>query len=373
MIEQLGLKDIAPISSPGTDVEEPQTNSEEDAVLDPVSARLYRGIAARCNYLSDTPELQFSVKEACREMSTPTAHSWNKLVRIGRYLKGQPRLEWFFPLPSAPNTIDRFVDSSWAGCRRTRKNTSGGIIRYGKHVFKTWSKTQATIAGSSAEAESYGIGRGSTEGLGVITLCEDVGIKTQARVHVDANAAKEIVEREGLGKVRHVEVDVLWLQEQQARARLPLHKCEGTWNPADLMTNSLPRAGIQRHINFLGMVEAEGRSAKAAQLHAISTSIDEVVSQGNDGYDADSWEARGQEGKWIRQHTTPRRALFTPYRMPPGPPNNQRLKMSRRTIGDLLTGGKFDISDDWTSGSQAHRFLKDAWTGRTEFEVIHDK
>ena len=121
------------------------------------------------------------------------------------------------------------------------------------------------------------------------------------------------------------------------------------------------------------MVEAEGRSAKAAQLHAMSTSIDEVLSHGNDGYDADSWEARGQEGKWIRRHTTPRIALFTLYRVPRGPPNNQRLKMSRRTIGEFLTGGKFDITDDWTSGSQAHRFLKDAWTGRPEFEITSDK
>ena len=94
-----------------------------------------------------------------------------------------------------PDTIDIFVDSNWAGCRRTRKSTSGGIIRCGLHVVKTWSKTQATIAKSSAEAELFGIVKGSTEGLGFITLCEDIGIHVQARVHVDASAAKGIVER----------------------------------------------------------------------------------------------------------------------------------------------------------------------------------
>ena len=43
--------------------------------------------------------------------------------------------------------------------------------------------------------------------------------------------------------------------------------------------------------------------------------------------------------------------------------------MKRRTIGEFVSGDKFDITDDWSSGSQAHRFLKDAWTGRTIFEI----
>ena len=44
---------------------------------------------------------------------------------------------------------------------------------------------------------------------------------------------KGMVEREGIGKVRHVEVDVLWIQEQQAHARLPLIKVDGSRDPAD--------------------------------------------------------------------------------------------------------------------------------------------
>ena len=56
------------------------------------------------------------------------------------------------------------------------------------------------------------------------------------RVHVDAAAAKGIVERAGLDKVRHMGFNVLWLQEQEVRGRVPLSKIDGTRNPADLMT-----------------------------------------------------------------------------------------------------------------------------------------
>ena len=99
VIEQLNLQDTPSLSSPGIDTEEPEENAEDDEELDSVSAKQYRGIAARCNYLSsDRPELQFSVKDACREMSKPTVHSWSKLIRIGRYLKAQPCLVCRFPL-----------------------------------------------------------------------------------------------------------------------------------------------------------------------------------------------------------------------------------------------------------------------------------
>ena len=82
----------------------------------------------------------------------------------------------------------------------------------GSHVIKSWSKTQAVIAKSNGEAELFGVVRVSTEGLGLITLCRDLGTTMKIRVHLDANAAKGMVEREGIGKVRHLEVDVLWLQ-----------------------------------------------------------------------------------------------------------------------------------------------------------------
>ena len=87
--------------------------------------------------------------------------------------------------------------------------------------MKTWSKTQGNVAKSSAESELQGIVKGSCEGLGACTLMEDLGTSCKIRVHVDANAAKGIVERQGIQKVRHLEVDRLWLQEQEARRMLP--------------------------------------------------------------------------------------------------------------------------------------------------------
>ena len=109
----------------------------------------------------------------------------------------------------------------------------------GSGCLRTYSKTQNTIAQSSAESELLGVVRAATEALGMISLAKDLGIELQARLHVDASAAIGILERKGLGRVRHLDVGVLWLQEKQLRKAMSIQKVLGTANPADLMTNNL--------------------------------------------------------------------------------------------------------------------------------------
>ena len=82
----------------------------------------------------------------------------------------------------------------------------------GKHCLKTWSNTQAIVAKSSAEAELYGVVRGATEGLGMVTLAKDMGSSLNVQMHVDASAAIGMIERQGLSKVRQIDTNVLWLQ-----------------------------------------------------------------------------------------------------------------------------------------------------------------
>ena len=102
-----------------------------------------------------------------------------------------------------------------------------------------------------------------------MTLAKELGDELKTRVHVDAAAAKGIVERSGLDKVRHISVGVLWLQEQAARERVPLHTIDGAQNPADLMTKHLCSNKIEDHIRRLRFEFREGRAEAAAQLHSV--------------------------------------------------------------------------------------------------------
>ena len=54
----------------------------------------------------------------------------------------------------------------------------------------------------------------STELIGTLQLLEDWGIKREARVYVDSSAAIGVAHRRGHGKLRHVRVGLLWIQER---------------------------------------------------------------------------------------------------------------------------------------------------------------
>ena len=74
----------------------------------------------------------------------------------------------------------------------------------GRHCLKEWSTTQSIIAKAPGDSELFGVIKGSAEGLCLITLANDFGVEIVTRVHVDATAAKGMVERRGVYRVQHI-------------------------------------------------------------------------------------------------------------------------------------------------------------------------
>ena len=68
------------------------------------------------------------------------------------------------------DTILVYVDSDWAGCKSTRKSTSGGAVTWGGGLLKSWSRSQGPVAISSGEAEFYAAIKGACEGIGIKSL-----------------------------------------------------------------------------------------------------------------------------------------------------------------------------------------------------------
>ncbi len=110
----------------------------------------------------------------------------------------------------------------------------------GGHCVKSWSSTQKSITLSSGEAELVAAVKTSTEVLGLIQLAHDWGVDAEARVFVDSSAAVGVVHRKGNGKLRHVKVGMLWIQEKVEDGEMEVLKVKGDENPADLMTKHLP-------------------------------------------------------------------------------------------------------------------------------------
>ena len=110
--------------------------------------------------------------------------------------------------------------------------------------------------------------RGFSEALGLQSVARDLGVELQPEVHADSSAAIGICKRSGIGKVRHLAVAQLWVQDLVRSREVRLHKVLGTENPADLMTKPLPRAEIDGHLARLGLSRATGRAETAPRADA---------------------------------------------------------------------------------------------------------
>jgi hypothetical protein len=231
--------------------------AEELVELEAAECTPFRALAARLNYLAqDAPEVQVAAKEVCRDMAKPNQDSWRKLKILARFILERESVVWSFEWQDEVDLVLRvFSDSDWAGCRRTRRSTSGGAIMLGGHCLKTWSSTQAPIALSSAEAEYYAMVEAATRALGLRSMLEEVGIGLSGAVELwsDSSAARGFASRKGVGKMRHLEVRHLWLQSEVSGQRVLLRRVAGEANPADLMTKYLGAKDILKHLKCLSI------------------------------------------------------------------------------------------------------------------------
>ena len=137
------------------------------------------------------------------------------LKRIGRYLVGRPRAVLTYEWQSRESPCMGFSDSDWAGCRKTAKSTSGGVIVVGTHFLKGWSRTQQCITLSSAEAELVAMCKLLAELIGLLSMLKDLGETRTGTVLADFTAALAIADRKGSGKLRHINISLLWIQEKK--------------------------------------------------------------------------------------------------------------------------------------------------------------
>ena len=121
-------------------------------------------------------------------------------------------------------------------------------------MIKSWSKQQPVIALSSGEAELYACNRGAREALGVRSICAELGIETKVTVEIDASATEGMLQRRGLGKMRHVSVQELWGQEAVKKGEYKVRKIASNKNSADMGTKPLSRWGIESNLERMGFI-----------------------------------------------------------------------------------------------------------------------
>ena len=211
-----GAKAAATPGSKATGVNDP--HSEDN--LTPEKAERYRSLAGRFLYHSlDDPRVQFDTGLVMRGMSTPSVLDEARLHRAVRYVAGTPGVDWVFRLQGGGETLKLWglADADHPSDDESRRTVSCSQEFLGCNLLDQEVGRQTCVAGSSRDSEFH-----------ALTLCAARLIFTRSLVygfgipHVegptaysdsDSLAARGIANRKGGGKLKHLQVRSLWLQQ----------------------------------------------------------------------------------------------------------------------------------------------------------------
>ena len=123
----------------------------------------------------------------------------------------------------------------------------------------SFSRTQATVALSSCEAELYAATAAISEDLFLGRLCEFLVAEMKdgpaehvnMRLFSDSSAAIGTIQRRGVGRMKHIEIRHLFLQELLRKKILTVSKIGTKQNPADLGTKKL---GMDRRRDLFQLI-----------------------------------------------------------------------------------------------------------------------
>ncbi len=168
-----------------------------------------------------------------------------------------------FTAPKLQPEIHIYCDSDWAGCKQTRRSTTGTATQLSGCTDHFCSRAQATVALSSTEAETLAIGTGTSEALYLHQLLDEINLfgKISFHIHSDPTGATATCTRTGLSpKTKHTQLRYLWLQPSFTTQQCNLHKIEIAANLGDVLTKYVTSTVLERLLGRLGLIEVTSYS-----------------------------------------------------------------------------------------------------------------
>ena len=131
---------------------------------------------------------------------------------------------------------------------------------HGCHPLKFWSRTQASVSLSSAEAELTAAVKSTSETLGLRALAIEMGWdRPGISIYTDSSAAHAVTHRQGAGRIKHVATQQLWIQERVGKKGIEVKKVSRAFNPSDLMTHHWSAAAGRETLKTMNMKLVERR------------------------------------------------------------------------------------------------------------------
>ena len=277
MLDMLKLHNVRPRKTPLPVGSLPC--DEETPPLAWKEAMVFRQCVGILLYLSgDIIEAQFGIRLLSQKMSSPCVGDMKTLKHLVSYLGStqyrmlvyeRPQVGRGFAgcSPHGELLLEAFTDSDWSSCKATRRSVSASAIMLDGLMVSSSSRTQRSISLSTAEAEFNAATSTMCDALYIRNILAGLlpDEKVYLRLLCDSAAARGIIAKSGVGRIKHLDGKMLWLQSKRREPGIGCAAVSTVYNISDIGTKALSRT----RINFLhfcaGICDEEGNPVGAAE------------------------------------------------------------------------------------------------------------
>ena len=249
---------------------------QQSVRVEHIEKAIYMSGSGLLQYIAlDRMDVVFATKEVTSRAAKADVLALLLLNRVERCLVGHREVATNHPYQDNPSQIDFYTDADWAGDVAARLSTTAGALMHGAHWLEGWSATQKVRASSSGEAEFYAQGSGAARGMLMEHICHEAGEPKKTLVlHCGSVASRSMAQRLGAGMCRHIEVELLWLQQSADEKKLAAKHVPTESNIADRETKGLTSDRKWKLMNQMGMSLVAGVECLVQPMEKITgTSI----------------------------------------------------------------------------------------------------
>ncbi|CAE7512900.1 unnamed protein product [Symbiodinium natans] len=241
--------------------------ADTSPALDEAKASKFRSAVGIGLYISaDRYDVCFAVRMLSAYMQNPTELAWRCAIRMVQYLvttqdyatlvkPGPPGTSILSPNAGGSHLLEVYSDADWSGNKKHRRSIGSASYTFDGACVYHSCRTQKVVSLSSMESEWYAAISSTCQGVylqAVIRFltCEDCILV----VRLDNAAARQFGHRQGVGRAKHIQGRLLWLQSWVQQKLVRLLAVPTALNLGDLSTKSLSSTRLRGLLFLHGFV-----------------------------------------------------------------------------------------------------------------------
>eukprot|EP00971_Amphidinium_carterae_P241184 4788299-Amphidinium_carterae.1 len=254
VLRLLGLDDCKAVNTPCVERGRATNEEDDEEELSSVEQGIYRQAMGVLNYFAhERLDVQYAVRMLGQHLVSAKQKHMRALKRLGRYLRGTADYQLQINKSQLrENVIKVEGDADWAGDPESRRSVTAGTLYWDKVPMSSWSRLQSVRALSSGESEYYQLTTAGAEAMFMKSVLDFIGEECRIELYTDSSAALGISQCAGTGKVRHLDLRLLWVQDGLKEGLFCIMKINSAQNTGDLGTKPLGAMVINKHLRAMG-------------------------------------------------------------------------------------------------------------------------